>query len=122
MVSSSIKLEAFRQLIEQNQSILSDHWPALTALVGELSDSDEESAAKVEAWLEKRSAIWEAYEEILIEKEVDSLDNSGERLGFGGKSSTKPNQPSKSLPELIEQVLKENSPIAQKEPEKPEKP
>ncbi len=134
MVSSSIKLEAFRQIIEQQQSLLSDHWPALDALAGELSDSDEESAAKVEAWLKQkeRSAILAAYEEILIEKEADSLDNSGEKLGFGGKSTTKPNQPSES--KLIEQAVKANSPIdpplpplskggvlgiAKKEPEKP---
>jgi CHAT domain-containing protein len=121
MVSSSIKLEAFRQLIEQNQSLLSDHWPALTALVGELSDSDEESAVKVEAWLEKRSAIRETYDEILIEKQVDSLDNSGEKLG-GGTSGTNPNQPSQSLSALIGQAVKQNSPIAKKEPEKPAKP
>lgn len=126
MVSSSIKLEAFRELIEQKQSLLSDHWPALTALAGELSDlsdNNDESAAKVEAWLQEkdRSAILAAYKKILKDREVESMVNPREILGFGGKSPTKPNQPSQSLPESIEQAVKANSPIAKQEKEKPEK-
>lgn len=122
MVSSSIKLKAFRQLIQENQSLLSDHWPALTALAGELSDRDEEeSAAMVETWLKEkeRSAIWQAYEQILQEREIESLLNPNESFGFGGKSPTKPNQPSES--KLIEQAVKKNSPIPKKKPEEREK-
>lgn len=125
MVSDLTKLNTFQQLIEKETALFTDRLDALSALADELKskNSDEEQAALVEAWLkdESHAAILKAYRNALKKASNPLFGSSGEKLGFGGKSSTKPNQPSQSLPELIEQVVKQNSPIAKKEPEKPEK-
>ncbi|MDB9313848.1 CHAT domain-containing protein, partial [Spirulina sp. CS-785/01] len=111
MASDADKIQAFITLIQENpDNIFADHWQSLNDLQSQLGDDDEKNAAALEKWLEERSLLQQAYNEKLNAASPDNplLGATGEK-GIGG-SKAKPNTPSPSLPELIENISKKNTP------------
>ncbi|MDJ0898017.1 MAG: hypothetical protein QNJ55_04340 [Xenococcus sp. MO_188.B8] len=115
-------IQAFIQVIESESNLISHQdWVDLNQLVSDLSEDAEEISKIIEDWLElnSRNQILQAYErqpEVIISS--SSID-SDKNLGPGNtKSPTKPNQPSQSDKELLDNAIKKNSPLFNSPPPK----
>ncbi|RAM48087.1 MAG: hypothetical protein C6Y22_29700 [Hapalosiphonaceae cyanobacterium JJU2] len=109
-------VQAFIYVLESKSDLFSTQdWSELNQLASILSEDTEEIAEEIENWLqpESRSQILQAYEERLKALTSSSTIDLDKNLGIGNsKSSTPPNQPSPSSKELIENTIKNNSPLS----------
>lgn len=112
---------AFNSILENPSDLLTNEtWQELQQLSQELPDDDEEVTEKIETWLKSQSSLLEVYKQNL--NKMDSSLTEDGNIGAGGtKSPTPANQPSESSKELIQNAIKENSPLSkdQKSPSKP---
>jgi hypothetical protein len=114
MSISERTIKAFIQVIESQPTLLSiEDWTDLCELASNLPEDAEEISTIIRSWLkpEERNQIQEAFE--LQRKNIpSSFSFSDQKLGIANsKSPTPPNQPSQSSKELIENVIKNNSPL-----------
>lgn len=111
---------AFNSILENPSDLLTnENWQELQQLSQELPDDDEEVTEKIETWLKSQSSLLEVYKQNLNKMDSSLTDVD---MGAGAtKSPTPPNQPSESSKELIQNAIKENSPLSkdQKSPSKP---
>ncbi|MBE9054306.1 hypothetical protein IQ243_28725 [Nostocales cyanobacterium LEGE 11386] len=117
MSVSERTIKAFIQVIETQSALFSlEDWQELHQLTVNLPEDTQEISIIIRDWLklEKRHQIREAFEK--HRKTIpSSFSFSNQRLGIGGsKSPTPPNQPSESSKELLENVIKKNSPLSDK--------
>lgn len=115
MSVSERTIKAFIQVIEFQSTLLShEDWADLHELVNNLPQDPEEISKNIRAWLklEQHNQIQKAFEE--QRKNIPSTFSfSNQQLGIGNsKSPTPPNQPSQSSKEMIENVIKRNSPLS----------
>ncbi|OUL20363.1 hypothetical protein [Nostoc sp. 106C] len=112
-------IQAFIEVIELQPDVIStDDWAELQQISSNLSADKEEIAEFIENWLqpESRSQILQAYRQQLKLISSSHPIDLNINLGIGGsKSPTPPNQPSPSSKELIENTIKKNSPLSDKQ-------
>ncbi|MFM7365027.1 MAG: hypothetical protein ACKO11_11155 [Cuspidothrix sp.] len=103
---------AFKEVLKNSSNLLTNEdWQQLEKLFQELPDDDDKVTEKIEYWLTSHPLILQVYEQNL--KNTDSSINKDGNLGAGGtKSSTPANQQSESSQQLIQNAIKENSPLS----------
>ena len=103
---------AFTQIIKNPANLISDQIRReLNQLSDLLPEDDEDIVEKIEDWLKFHPSLLAAYKENLQSMDL-SLTKDG-NLGPGGATSPTPaNQPSESSKELIQNAIKENSPLS----------
>ncbi|MBD2136984.1 hypothetical protein H6F32_05145 [Anabaena sp. FACHB-1237] len=105
---------AFIQVIENQVNLIADeNWQELNQLSNELPEDDEEITEKIEDWLKSYPSLCEAYKQKL--KSMDKSLTEDHNIGPGGaKLNSSQNQSSQSSKELIQNAIKENSPLSNK--------
>ncbi|MEH2423459.1 MAG: hypothetical protein V7K48_21860 [Nostoc sp.] len=116
MSVSERTIKAFIQIIE-TQSILfsTKDWADLHELASNLPEDTEEISTIIRNWLklEQRNQIQEAFE-IQRKNISSSFSFSNQQLGIANsKSPTPVDQPSESSKKLIENAVKNNSPLSE---------
>ncbi|MEA5514006.1 hypothetical protein [Nodularia sp. UHCC 0506] len=107
---------AFIQVLHsQSKLIPTQDWNELQELWNQFPEDDEEITEIIENWLqtESRSQLLETYKQNLksltAAYPIDAVTN----IGIGNsKSTTPPDQPSPSSKELLENAIKNNSPLS----------
>lgn len=115
MSVSERTIKAFIQVIENQSTLLSlEDWTDLHQLANNLPEDAEEISKMIRNWLkmEERYHIREAFEN--QRKNIpSSFSFADQHLGIGRTTSSTPlNQPSESSKELLENVIKRNSPLS----------
>lgn len=114
-------IQAFIQVIESESNLISHQdWVELNQLASNLPDDAEEISEGIENWLklDSRNQIYQAYERQRqqVPSSLSSIDFD-KNLGIGNiQSPTKPNQPSPSFKELLDNAIKKNSPLFKSPP------
>ena len=116
-------IQAFIQVIESESNLMSHQdWVELHQLASNLSEDAEEISERIENWLkpDSRNQIYQAYDrqlqQVLSSSSSIDLDVN---LGMGNSQSpSKPNQPSQSYKELLDNAIKKNSPLFNSPPPK----
>jgi len=105
---------AFSQVIKNQVNLIADeNWEELNQLSNQLPENDEEITEKIENWLQSYPLLLEAYQQNL--KSMNLYLTEDGNLGPGGaKSNSSQNQPRESSKELIQNAIKENSPLSNK--------
>ena len=110
-------IQAFIEVIKLNPNLISQQDRVeLHQIANNLPEDAEETSEIIEDWLQSdsRQQVLQAYEEQL--EAIDSLSpplDLNVNLGMGNtKSPTKPNQPSTSSRELLDNAIKENLPLS----------
>lgn len=109
-------IEAFIQVLDsQSKLIPTQDWNELQQLSSQLPEDNEEIVEILENWLqsESRNQVLEAYKQNL-ESITDKLPiNVSTNIGIANsKSQTPANQPSESSKELVDNAIKNNSPLS----------
>ncbi|MEH1857827.1 MAG: hypothetical protein V7L21_07485 [Nostoc sp.] len=109
-------IKAFIQVLDyQSNLIPTQDWNELQQLSSQLPEDDEEIVGILENWLqsESRNQVLEAYKQNL-ESITDKLPiNVSTNIGIANsKSQTPANQPSESSKELVDNAIKNNSPLS----------
>ncbi|MEH2318357.1 hypothetical protein [Nostoc sp.] len=115
MSVSERTIKAFIQVIESQPTLLSiEDWTDLRDLASNLPENTEEISTIIRSWLklEERNQIQEAFE--LQRKNIpSSFSFSNQQLGIANSKSLTPlNQPSQASKQLIENAIKNNSPLS----------
>ncbi|MEH2222896.1 hypothetical protein [Nostoc sp.] len=116
MSISRNSIEAFIQVLDsQSKLIPTQDWNELQQLSSQLPEDNEEIVEILENWLqsESRNQVLEAYKQNL-ESITDQLPiNVSANIGIANsKSQTPANQPSESSKELVDNAIKNNSPLS----------
>jgi hypothetical protein len=117
-------IQAFIQILESSSNLISlPDWEELQQLSHSLPESDhEEISAILENWLktESRSQILAVYQQNLKSIITKSPIDVGENIGIArSQSPTAPNQSSQSSKELVDNAIKNNSPLSDKQKSQP---
>ncbi|HEY9800476.1 MAG TPA: hypothetical protein V6D25_08970 [Leptolyngbyaceae cyanobacterium] len=115
---------AFIQIVKSQSSLISlPDWEQLQQLPTTLPEDDDQEITEIlENWMqtESRSQILAAYKQNLTSIIAASPIDLSVNIGIGGsKSPTPPNQPSPSSKELLDNAIKENSPLSDKPKSQP---
>ncbi|AUS99455.1 hypothetical protein CLI64_03070 [Nostoc sp. CENA543] len=119
-MSSQTSIQAFIQILNsQSQLISLIDWEELEQIRSSLPEDDDEEIAEIlEEWLQtaSRSQLLAAYTQNLgIISDKSSID-VGKNLGIAkSKSQTPPDKPSPSSKELLDNAIKLNSPLSDKQ-------
>ena len=109
-------IQAFIEVIKLNPNLISHQDRVeLHQIADNLSEDTEEISEIIEDWLQSdsRQEVLQAYEEQLEAIDSSSSLDLNVNLGIGNtKSPTKPNQPSTSSRELLDNAIKENLPLS----------
>ncbi|MEH2230733.1 MAG: hypothetical protein V7K71_13975 [Nostoc sp.] len=116
MSISRNSIEAFIQVLDsQSKLIPTQDWNELQQLSSQLPEDNEEIVEILENWLQSKSRnqVLEAYKQNL-ESITDKLPiNVSANIGIANsKSQTPANQPSESSKELVDNAIKNNSPLS----------
>ncbi|MEH2086581.1 hypothetical protein [Nostoc sp.] len=116
MSISRNSIEAFIQVLDsQSKLIPAQDWTELQQLSSQLPEDNEEIVEILENWLQSKSRnqVLEAYKQNL-ESITDKLPiNVSANIGIANsKSQTPANQPSESSKELVDNAIKNNSPLS----------
>ncbi|MBE9207278.1 hypothetical protein IQ244_12230 [Nostoc sp. LEGE 06077] len=117
-------IQAFIQILYSHSKVISlPDWEELHQMFNTLpKDDDEEISERLENWLqpESRSQLLEIYKQNLKSISATSAIDLGVNIGIGNsKSQTPANQPSPSSKELLDNAIKENSPLSDKQKSQP---
>jgi phosphoenolpyruvate carboxylase len=109
-------IEAFIQVLDSQSNLIpTQDWNELQQLSSQLPEDNEEIVEILENWLqsESRNQVLEAYKQNL-ESITDKLPiNVSANIGIANsKSQTTANQPSESSKELVDNAIKNNSPLS----------
>ncbi|WP_341525802.1 hypothetical protein WKK05_24945 [Nostoc sp. UHCC 0302] len=110
-------IEAFIQVLNSQSNLIpTQDWNELQQLSSQLPEDNEEIVEILENWLqsESRNQVLEAYKQNL-ESITDKLPiNVSANIGIANsKSQTPANQPSESSKELVDNAIKNNSPLSE---------
>jgi hypothetical protein len=113
-------IKAFIQVLNsQSNAISPSDWDELQKLSSNLPEDDnEEISERLENWLqtEFRSQLLAAYKQNLTSIIAASPIDAGINIGIGNSTSPTPaNQPSPSSKELLDNAIKQNSPLSDKQ-------
>ncbi|MEH1943090.1 MAG: hypothetical protein V7L01_23110 [Nostoc sp.] len=116
MSISRNSIEAFIQVLDSQSNLIpTQDWNELQQLSSQLPEDNEEIVEILENWLqsESRNQVLEAYKQNL-ESITDKLPiNVSANIGIANsKSQTPANQPSESSKELVDNAIKNNSPLS----------
>ncbi|MEH2366644.1 hypothetical protein [Nostoc sp.] len=116
MSISRNSIEAFIQVLDSQSNLIpTQDWNELQQLSSQLPEDNEEIVEILENWLqsESRNQVLEAYKQNL-ESITDKLPiNVSTNIGIANsKSQTPANQPSESSKELVDNAIKNNSPLS----------
>ncbi|GAX35507.1 hypothetical protein [Nodularia sp. NIES-3585] len=107
---------AFIQVLHsQSKLIPTQDWKELQQLSSQFPEDNEEITEIIENWLqpESRSQLLETYKQNLQSFTAAYPINAVTNIGIGNsKSTTPPDQPSPSSKELLENAIKNNSPLS----------
>ncbi|WP_375515804.1 hypothetical protein [uncultured Nostoc sp.] len=110
-------IQAFIQVLDsQSKLILTQDWNELQQLSSQLPEDNEEIVKILENWLqpESRNQLLEAYKQYLKSLTVVSFIDVDRNIGIANsKSQTPVNQPSESSKELVDNAIKNNSPLSE---------
>ncbi|MEC4812764.1 MAG: hypothetical protein SAK29_05755 [Scytonema sp. PMC 1069.18] len=117
-------IQAFIQILESQPNLISlQDWGELQQLSHNLSENDDaEISERLENWLrtESRSQFLAAYKQNLQAITAESPIDVSVNIGIGGaKSQTPANQPSPSSKELLDNAIKNNSPLSDQQKSQP---
>lgn len=108
---------AFIQVLDsQSKLIPTQDWNELQQLSSQLPEDDEEISEILENWLqpESRSQLLEDYKQYLKSLTAASPIDVDRNIGIANsKSQTPANQPSESSKELVDNAIKNNSPLSE---------
>jgi len=109
-------IRAFVQVIESQPNLLTiQDWVELEQINSKLPENDNEEICElIENWLkiESRDQLLQAYSQQL-KLLISKADNEDINMGIGNTTSPiPPDQPSESAKELLENNLKNNSPLS----------
>ncbi|MEI1373215.1 hypothetical protein PQG02_27885 [Nostoc sp. UHCC 0926] len=108
-------IQAFIQVLDsQSKLIPTQDWNELQQLSSQLPEDNEEIVEILENWLqpESRNQLLEAYKQHLKSLTVASPIDVDRNIGIANsKSQTPVNQPSESSKELVDNAIKNNSPL-----------
>ncbi|MEA5623070.1 hypothetical protein [Nostoc sp. UHCC 0251] len=110
-------IKAFIQVLDSQSNLIpTQDWNELQQLSSQLPEDNEEIVEILENWLqsESRNQVLEAYKQNL-ESITDKLPiNVSTNIGIANsKSQTPANQPSESSKELVDNAIKNNSPLSE---------
>ncbi len=110
------KIEAFKILFsEAFATLLDPHRSDLNQL--QIGDDDTQNVKAIEAWLDSRESLKQAYNQKLATlTEVNPLLGTPQEMGIGG---TRPNPQGQTLPELLDNNQKQNTPPPPQQPPAP---
>jgi phosphoenolpyruvate carboxylase len=116
MSISRNSIEAFIQVLDSQSNLIpTQDWNELQQLSSQLPEDNEEIVEILENWLqsESRNQVLETYKQNL-ESITDKLPiNVSANIGIANsKSQTTANQPSESSKELVDNAIKNNSPLS----------
>ncbi|MEH1965609.1 hypothetical protein [Nostoc sp.] len=116
MSISRNSIEAFIQVLDSQSNLIpTQDWNELQQLSNQLPEDNEEIVEILENWLqsESRNQVLEAYKQNL-ESITDKLPiNVSANIGIANsKSQTPVNKPSESSKELVDNAIKNNSPLS----------
>lgn len=103
-------------LDSQSKLIPTQDWNELQQLSSQLPEDNEEIVEILENWLqpESRNQLLEAYKQHLKSLTVVSPIDVDRNIGIANsKSQTPVNQPSESSKELVDNAIKNNSPLSE---------
>ena len=110
-------IQAFIQVLDtQSKLIPTQDWNELKQLSSQLPEDNEEIVEILENWLqpESRNQLLEAYKQNLKSLTVASPIDVDRNIGIANsKSQTPVNQPSESSKELVDNAIKNNSPLSE---------
>ncbi|MEH1840137.1 MAG: hypothetical protein V7L20_15545 [Nostoc sp.] len=117
MSISRNSIEAFIQVLDSQSNLIpTQDWNELQQLSSQLPEDNEEIVEIIENWLqsESRNQVLEVYKQNL-ESITDKLPiNVSTNIGIANsKSQTPANQPSESSKELVDNAIKNNSPLSE---------
>ena len=116
-------VQAFMQILDSQSNLISlQDWDELQQLSSSLPEDDAEISEMLENWLrtESHSQLLAAYKQNLQKISAISTIDVSINIGIGGsKSQTPPNQPSPSSKELLDNAIKNNSPLFNKPKSQP---
>ncbi|QKQ74659.1 hypothetical protein [Nostoc sp. TCL240-02] len=108
---------AFIQVLDsQSKLIPTQDWNELQQLSSQFPEDDEEISEILENWLqpESRSQLLEDYKQYLKSLTAASPIDIDRNIGIANsKSQTPVNQPSESSKELVDNAIKNNSPLSE---------
>ena len=109
-------ITAFIQVLDsQSKLIPTPDWNELQQLSSQLPEDNEEISEMLENWLksESRSQVLEAYKQNLQSLTAEFAIDVDINIGIANsKSQTPVNQPSESSKELLDNAIKNNSPLS----------
>ena len=110
-------IQAFIQVLDsQSKLIPTQDWNELQQLSSQLPEDNEEIVEILENWLqpESRNQLLEAYKQHLKSLTVVSPIDVDRNIGIANsKSQTPVNQSSESSKELVDNAIKNNSPLSE---------
>ena len=116
-------VQAFMQILDSQSNLISlQDWDELQQLSSSLPEDDAEISEMLENWLrtESHSQLLAAYKQNLQKISATSTIDVSINIGIGGsKSQTPANQPSPSSKELLDNAIKNNSPLFNKPKSQP---
>lgn len=116
-------IKAFIQVLDsQSKLIPTQDWNELQQLSSQLPEDNEEIVEILENWLqsESRNQILEAYKQNLESITNELPINVSANIGIANsKSQTPANQPSESSKELVDNAIKNNSPLSDEKKPQP---
>ena len=116
-------IQAFIQILDSPSNLISlQDWDELQQLSSSLPEDDAEISEMLENWLrtESHSQLLAAYKQNLQKISATSTIDVSINIGIGGsKSQTPANQPSPSSKELLDNAIKNNSPLFNKPKSQP---
>lgn len=123
-MSSQTSIQAFIQILNsQSQLISLPDWEELQQIHSSLPEDDDEEIAEIlEDWLQtaSRSQLLAAYTQNLEIITKPSSINEGKKLWIANsKSQTPPDKPSPSSKELLDNAIKLNAPLSDKQKSQP---
>ncbi|MEH2182426.1 hypothetical protein [Nostoc sp.] len=108
-------IQAFIQVLDSQSNLIPiQDWHELQQLSGQLPEDNEEISEILEKWLqsESRNQLLEAYKQHLKSLTAASPIDVDINIGIANsKSQTPANQPSESSKELVDNAIKNNSPL-----------
>ena len=116
-------IQAFIQILDSPSNLISlQDWDELQQLSSSLPEDDAEISEMLENWLrtESHSQLLAAYKQNLQKISATSTIDVSINIGIGGsKSQTPANEPSPSSKELLDNAIKNNSPLFNKPKSQP---
>ncbi|WP_427161299.1 hypothetical protein ACQFX9_06850 [Aliinostoc sp. HNIBRCY26] len=123
-MSSENSIQAFIQILNsQSQLISPPDWEELQQIHSNFPEDDDEEIAEIlEQWLQaaSRSQLLAAYTQNLEIITKPSSINEDKKLWIAkSKSQTPPDKPSPSSKELLDNAIKHNAPLSDKQKSQP---